>query len=295
MSRAAELGERKEVLLRQGPIRYCERGAGEPIVFVHPMVVNGDLWRKVVPLLADGYRCITPDWPLGGHDVPMSPAADLSPPGIADTIADFISALDLSGVTLVGNDTGGALSQLVITRRPERIGRVVLVTCDAFDNFPPLAAKPLVWLSHVPGLPRIGGTLIAHSRRLQRSPFAFGTLVKSGIDSDVAYRYVSPSLANPSVRRDARKALRGLAPRHTLEAARLLDRFDGPALVAWNPEDRFFPFEHAERLVELLPKARLEVIDDSYTFVPEDQPHRLAEVISSFVAVTEPREPSLIP
>ena len=295
MSRAVELGERKEVLLRQGPIRYCDRGTGEPIVFVHPMVVNGDLWRKVVPGLAEDFRCITPDWPLGGHDVPMAPAADLSPPGIAEIIADFIQALDLHGVTLVGNDTGGALSQLVITRRPERIGRVVLVTCDAFDNFPPFAAKPLVWLVHVPGLPQIGGRLIARSRLLQRSPIGFGTLVKHGFGREVGERYIAPALANPAVLRDARKALRGLAPRHTLEAARKLDQFDGPALVAWNPEDRFFPFEHAERLVDLLPDARLEVIDDSFTFVPEDQPERLASAVRGFIGDTKPRGAALQP
>jgi len=295
MSRSTALGARREVLLRQGPIRYCERGAGEPLVFVHPMVVNGDLWRKVVPELAGDYRCITPDWPLGGHDVPMAPAADLSPPGIAEIIADFVEALDLRGVTLVGNDTGGALAQLVITRRPERIGRVVLVTCDAFDNFPPFAAKPLVWLAHVPGLPQVGGRLIARSRLVQRSPAAFGMLIKHGLDPEVGYRYVTPSVANSAVRRDARKALRGLAPRHTLAAAERLPEFDGPALVAWNPEDRFFPFEHAERLVELLPDARLEVIDDSYTFVPEDQPDQLVAAIRRFMAETEPRGAALEP
>jgi pimeloyl-ACP methyl ester carboxylesterase len=295
MSRATTLGKRREVLLRQGPIRYCERGEGEPIVFIHPMVVNGDLWRKVVPELADDHRCIAPDWPLGGHDVPMAPAADLSPPGIAEIIADFIEALDLRGVTLVGNDTGGALAQLVITRRPERIGRVVLVTCDAFDNFPPFAAKPLVWLAQVPGLPAIGGRMIARSRLLQRSPAGFGMLVKRGFEREQGYRYIAPSLANPAVLRDARKALRGLAPEHTEEAARRLHEFDGPALVAWNPEDRFFPFEHAERLAQILPDARLEVIEDSYTFVPEDQPERLAGAIRSFMADTEPRGSALEP
>src|SRR5688500_12396538 len=183
MAISEALGKRKEVLLRQGPIRYCERGSGEPIVFVHPMVLNGDLWRKVVPLLAGEFRCITPDWPLGGHDAPMTPAADLSPPGIAAIVADFLEELDLDGVTLVGNDTGGAIAQLVATRHPERLGRLALVTCDAFDNFPPPAAKPLVWLTYVKPLMLLAGQL-ARVPRLQRRPFVFGLLTKRRIEQE---------------------------------------------------------------------------------------------------------------
>lgn len=283
MSISPALGQRKEVLLREGPIRYCERGEGEPMVFVHPMVVNGDLWRKVVPTLAADFRCITPDWPLGGHDIPMTPGADLSPPGIARIVAGFLEALDLRDVTLVGNDTGGAIAQIVATHHPERLGRLALVTCDAFDNFPPTAAKPLVWLTYWRPLIVTAGRL-ARLPWLQRRPFVFGLLTKRRIEQEIVDSYLSPSISNPAVRHDCVKALRGLAPRHTEEAARLLPAFRGPALVAWSTHDRFFPFEHAERLAALLPDARLVPIDDAYTFVPEDQPDVLASALRELMA-----------
>lgn len=287
MSVSEALGEREEVLLRQGPIRYCERGSGEPIVFIHPMVVNGDLWRKVVPLLAHDYRCITADWPLGGHDVPMTPGADLSPPGVARIVADFLEALDLEGVTLVGNDTGGAIAQIVAANSPERLGRLALVTCDAFDNFPPPMAKPLVWLTYVKPL-MVGAAQLARLPRLQRLPFVFGWLTKRRIEQEIVESYLSPLRANPAVRWDAVKALRQLAPRHTLAAAQKLPAFDKPALVAWNPEDHFFPFEHGRRLAELLPNSRLVSIDDSHTFVPEDQPEALAAAIRELMTDGSP-------
>ena len=285
MSVSEELGQRREVLLRQGPIRYCERGEGEPLVFVHPMVVNGDLWRKVVAELGDEFRCIAPDWPLGGHDVPMTPGADLSPPGIAAIVAGFLDALGLERVTLVGNDTGGAIAQIVAANHPDRLGRLVLVTCDAFDNFPPPAAKPLVWMTWLPGAMPIGARL-ARLPFMQRLPFTFGLLTKRPIEQRFVDSYLLPGVANPAVRRDAAKALRGLAPEHTLAAAERLRAFDRPALVCWNPEDKFFPLEHAHRLVEVLPDARLELIDDAYTFVPEDQPGPLAAAIRRFVRET---------
>ena len=151
MSVSTQLGDQKEVTLPQGTIRYRERGNGEPIVFVHGLLVNGDLWRKVVPSLSKDFRCITPDWPLGSHDVPMNSGADFSMSGLAKLINDFIVALDLQNVTLVGNDSGGALSQLVVTEHPDRIGRLVLTPCDAFEVFPPGMFKYLGLAARIPG------------------------------------------------------------------------------------------------------------------------------------------------
>src|ERR1700729_2204364 len=108
--------------LKQGTIHYRDEGAGEPIVFVHGLFVDGRLWREVTPQLAAGYRCIAPDWPLGSHVTPLAAGgergprgggADRSPRGIAHLIADFIETLDLERVTIVGNDTGGAISQIL--------------------------------------------------------------------------------------------------------------------------------------------------------------------------------------
>src|SRR3954451_17374114 len=124
MSICEALGEQHEVNLPQGTIRYRDRGQGPPIVFVHGALVNGDLWRKVVPQLAPDFRCITPDLPLGSHEIPMPADADLSPPAIARLIADLLAALDLQGVTLVGNDTGGGLCQMVVAEGSDRVARL---------------------------------------------------------------------------------------------------------------------------------------------------------------------------
>jgi len=140
-----------EARLHQGTIRYREAGTGEPVVLVHGLLTDGQLWREVAPRLARDFRVITPDWPLGSHQLPLQPGADLSPPGLARIIADFISELELEEVTLVGNDTGGALCQLVAAHHPERVGRLVLTPCDAYENFLPPALRPLQMLAHVPG------------------------------------------------------------------------------------------------------------------------------------------------
>jgi pimeloyl-ACP methyl ester carboxylesterase len=280
------LGRQKDVELPSGIVRYRERGAGPSLLFVHGFLVNGALWRKVVPELAPDFRCIVPDWPLGSHEVPLGEGADRTAPGHARRIADFMAALDLEDVTLVGNDSGGALCQLVATRHPERVGRVVLTDCDAFDNFPPKLFRYLEWVAKVPG----GLALMTQTMRLRmnrRTPIAYGWLSKRRLPDAVLDAWVAPVIRDRGIRDDARAFVLGLDPADTLAAAETLREFDRPVLLAWAPEDRFFPIAHAERLAAMIPDARLERIEDSRTFISEDQPERLAELIAGFV-----REPA---
>jgi pimeloyl-ACP methyl ester carboxylesterase len=280
MSISEALGQQNEVKLPQGTVRYRERGEGEPIVFVHGLLVNGDLWRKVVPLLADRYRCITPDWPLGSHEVPLSADADLTPPGLAKLIAGFLEKLDLRDVTLVSNDTGTALTQLVATAHPERVRRIVLTTGDAFDNFPPKMFKGVIALGYLPGslwlLDKTG-----RPNAVRRA--IFGPLAKNVPGPEILESF-GGNLRKRGVRRDTAKVLKALRARYTEEAAEKLPDLKAPALMVWAPDDKFFPNDHAKRLAELIPDADVVWIDDSRAFVSEDQPERTAEAIGRFMA-----------
>jgi pimeloyl-ACP methyl ester carboxylesterase len=277
-----------EVQIPQGTIRYREQGTGEPLVLVHGLLNNGLLWREVADELAKDFRVISPDWPLGSQELPMKEGTDLSPPGLAAIVAAFLEALDLRDVTLVGNDTGGAICQLVAVNHPERLGRLVLTPCDAYDNFLPPMFRPLQLAARVPG----AVWLIAQSLRprpARRLPLAFGWLSKRPLPRDVSDAFLAPVLHDRRIRREVAAVLRGISPRHTEEAARRFGEFDKPVLLAWAPEDRFFKLRYAERLAEAFPNARLELIEDSYTYVPVDQPQRTAELIAAFA-----REPAKV-
>ncbi|SDD35921.1 alpha/beta fold hydrolase [Actinokineospora iranica] len=268
--------------LDQGVLDYVEMGEGRPVVFVHGLLVNADLWRDVLPLVAGaGYRCLAPDWPLGSHRRPMAPGADLSPPGLARLIADFLAELDLRDVLLVANDTGGALTQILMAEHPDRIAGVVLTPSDAFERFFPPMFAPLPPLARVPGAMWLTAAAL-RSRFVRGLPFGYGWIAKRPIPGAAIHSYVDPVWRDRGVRADLGRFLRGVHRRHTLAAARKLADFRRPVLLAWAAEDRLFPMSLAHRLAEVLPDARIAEIPDSHTFVPEDQPAALGELIVGF-------------
>ena len=274
--------QRHEVRLSAGNVRYRDTGGDGPVVlFLHGLFVDGGLWRDVVAELG-GMRCVVPDWPLGGHAPAMDPGADLTPRGVARLVLELADALELEDVTLVANDTGGAIAQLAVMERPERIARLVLTNCDAFENFLPPAFRPLQWLARVPPL----FTALAQglrSRRVARSPLGFGLLSRRPVAAEVIDGWRHAFLADAGTRRDTYKVLRGIDNRDTLQAAERLRSFPGQALVAWGMDDRFFTPAYGKRLADAFAEGRFEPIEDCRTFVAVDQPRRLAEAIESFV------------
>lgn len=275
-----ETSERKEIDLPAGRIRYREAGTGKPVVFVHGFLVDGRLWDGVVDRLSDRYRCFAPDWPIAAQQVAMKPDADLSPPGIAAIIASFLEALELDDVTIVGNDSGGAMSQVLATTKPERIARLVLTNCDTHDNFPPGIFKTMPALAKLPG----GMSMIAAPFRVKAlARAAFKPFARTTIPADLIESWMEPALRDPAVKHDAKKVTIGMNKRYTLEAAERLSESELPLLLTWAPGDKLFPISYAERLARETPNARIVEIPDASTFVPLDQPQRLAEEIATFV------------
>jgi pimeloyl-ACP methyl ester carboxylesterase len=272
----------RSINVASGPIAYEDTGGDGPIlVFGHGLLMDGRQWRKVIPLLPE-FRCITPTLPLGAHTTPMNEDADLSETGVARILADFLDALELDDVTLVLNDWGGG--QFVVSEgRDKRVGRMVLASCTAFDNYPPKPARPAALLCRLPG----GGWILSRmlgTRFFRRGQRAYGALSMSPIPDVLFDEWFRPAVENAAIRRDLVKFATG-APtrRRLLEMSERMREFDRPVLVVWAREDQMMPLAHADRLVELFPDASKVVVEDSWTLIPEDQPKVMAEVLRRFV------------
>jgi pimeloyl-ACP methyl ester carboxylesterase len=275
-----------EVELSAGPIEYTDTGGDGPVlVFLHGLTMDATVWRNVVNGLEDDYRCVLPTLPLGSHRKPMHPDADLSLHAMGMLVGEFLDRLGLSDVTLILNDWGGG--QILLTEgKTDRIGRVVLTSCEAFDNYPPgLPGKLIMIARHTPG----GLKLMMNMMRfkaLRRAPGGWGWMSKRPVPDEVMDDWFRPARTRPEILRDLAKYTGKLPPKQTLlDWAERMRSFERPVLVAWAAEDKLMPREHGPRLAKLFPDARLVEIEDSYTLIPEDQPERLTELIREFVPV----------
>ena len=222
--------------------RYSDTGGEGPVVvLLHGVLMNGSLWDEVVDSLRDRYRCIVPELPFGAHHTPMPDDADLTLAALATRIAEFLEELELRDVTLVSNDWGGA--QLVISPGgSRRVANLVLVSCEAFDNYPPgLPGRLLCLFASLPA-----GTFLTvqllRFRWFRNLPLAFGAMSKRRIPDDVFGSWIHPALHNRAVRRDLARYLRSVPKKeHLLEWAEEQRAFPGPVLVVWAREDKLMP------------------------------------------------------
>ena len=279
----------RTVTTTSGAVRVRDTGGdGPPVLLVHSLLLDPDLYAKVVPLLtAQGHRCVVPELPFGAHALPLQPDADLTPPGLARLLVEVLDALGLERVSVVGVDTGGALTQLLMAHHRDRVDAVVLTACDAYEHFPPRTLlgrllSPLFWPPVLAALPT--ASRLAFVRRL----LVMRPVSHRGTDDATLLRWTRP-LRDPRVRRDVLAAFRGMHPRHTLAAAAANEDFPRPVLIAWGDDDRFFPRQLAERLHQDLPHSRLVTLQDCAAFAALDQPEQLAALIVEHLAATSPQ------
>jgi pimeloyl-ACP methyl ester carboxylesterase len=274
-----------EIELPPGNISYRVAGPDDstapPVVFVHGLLVDNQLWTGVADELAKrGVRSYAPTWPLGSHRKAMNADADLSPRGIAKLINAFLDALELTDVTLVGNDTGGALCQFLIDTDHSRIGRLILTNCDAFDVFPPAEFKMLITAGKHASLIKplalaIKPTAIRHSR------LGYGLLFAGRPDAKITGSWIEPALTDKDVRRDAAKLMAAMEPSELLDVSTRFGSFTKPVRLVWGAADTCFKLSVAERLVKAFPNATLTPIPGARTFLSMEFPEQLADVVAA--------------
>jgi pimeloyl-ACP methyl ester carboxylesterase len=272
-----------ELALKQATIEYEQFGpqdsAHPPVLFVHGILVDGRLWRGVAENLGRrGFRCIVPTWPLGSHTIPVNEATALSLPGVAEIINDAIVALDLSDVTLVGSDTGGGICQLVVDAHPDRIGRLVLTNCDAFDKCPPFPFDIVFGLLRGPvSIKALFGLM--RLQALRHSALGFGMLTNQP-DPHLTAAWLQPCLEDSRICRDLAALLRQVATADLTDVATRLPRFSKPATLVWGQRDRLFTPGLGHRLAGVFSNGKLIEVPDAKTFVSLDNPDAVIDAIA---------------
>jgi pimeloyl-ACP methyl ester carboxylesterase len=277
-----------ELELTPGVLEYEDTGGAAPvIVLLHGLLMTGALWDDVVETLRPGFRCIRPTLPMGAHRRAMRAEADLSLRGQVRLLVEFLERLDLSQVTLVFNDWCGA-QLLVAERRDARVERLVLASCETYDNYPPgLPGRTAALAAALPG--GLNAALKPlRLKALRRLPTTFGWMSKRPIPDALLDRWLEPATSQAQIRRDLRKYAGDTKQgrRDLLEANEHLSSFDKPVLVAWAAEDKVMPPEAGRRLAASFPDSRFVEIPGSRTLIPIDQPAAIADAIAGFASET---------
>lgn len=272
-----------EVEVTAGRIAYQDTGGDGPVVVLIPgLLMDWKQWRKVIDELTPEFRCVSPSLPMGAHWKPMKPDADLTLVGMGRIVAEFLEAADLRDVTLCFNDWCGA-QVMIADGGMDRVGKLVLVSCETAGNYPPGLAGFAAWLSaKLPG-GYVATRVLLLRPRLRRLPFVFGQMTKRGVPDELMRDWLEP-LRKKEIRRDLRRyagdAMRG---KHDLgRATAALPSFEKPVLVVWDREGKMMPNDAGRALADSFPNSRYVELPDCFTLIPEDQPEALAREIRQF-------------
>ena len=268
-----------------GRLHYVEKGSGDAVLFVHGIWANHVLWEGVIAALPGSVRAIAPDWPLGSQPESFPRDADLSPQGMVEMVCEFMEALDLHDVTLVGNDSGGGICQLLITSEnpgAKRVGRLVLTNSDVLDQFPPKGFRPMQTMAR--WAPWIASGLFKRLMHRNDYKMFFDMTCAKPVPSDTKDRMLGPFVRNAQARRDSLSFLVGCKPEMMLEATQRFSQFSAPVLLLWGEQDPLFPVQLAENLTKEFPNVRLVKVPGASLFVALDEPEHVAHEIASFIS-----------
>jgi pimeloyl-ACP methyl ester carboxylesterase len=263
---------RATVRTPSGTIAYLEQGAGPVALFVHGVLLNSYLWRHQLSGLSDIRRCLAPDL-LAHGDTEATPGQDLSVTANAEMLAQFLDALEIERVDLIGNDSGGGIAQIFAARYPHRVRSLTLTDCDTHDNWPPEAFKPFLAMAAAGGL-KDALTAMVGDKNMYRSPSALGPAYErpNEVSDETIDTYLTPHLRSPERIQDLERFLAAFDHSHTVEVEPRLRELQAPTFIGWGTDDVYFGLEWADWLARTIPGMRRHIrFDGARIFFPEER------------------------
>jgi pimeloyl-ACP methyl ester carboxylesterase len=272
MSQQGNAARKASVKTASGTIAYAEEGKGQVALFVHGVLLNGHLWRHQLAALSDIRHCIAPDL-LAHGDTEIAAEQDVSATANAKMLREFLDALHIDKVDLVGNDSGGGIAQIFAVHNPQRVRSLVLTNCDTHDNWPPKAFKPFLEMAAAGGLPSALSAMVS-DKNIYRSPQALGPAYEHPemVTDETIDVYLKPHLPTAQLTHDLERFLAAFDPSHTVAIEAQLKTLHAPTLIAWGTDDIYFDVKWADWLAAAIPGTRRNVrFEGARIFFPEER------------------------
>jgi pimeloyl-ACP methyl ester carboxylesterase len=279
--------QRRTVATPSGTVSYVEQGSGPVALFVHGVLMNSHLWRHQLAHLGHVRRCIALDLLAHGH-TEIAPTQDVSTTANAEMLAQFLDALKIDRVDLIGNDSGGGIALVFAARHPTRVRSLTLTDCDTHDNWPPEAFKPFLAMAKAGGLADALRRMLS-DKAFYRSQDALGPAYErpDELPDDAIDTYLEPLVASPQRVRDLERFLEAFDCRHTVAVESQLKTLQAPTLIVWGTDDVYFDVKWSHWLEQTIPGTRRRVsFDGARLFFPEERWRAFnEELLQQFQAV----------
>ena len=272
MAQQGQAARKASVKVPSANIAYAEQGQGPVALFVHGVLLNGHLWRHQLAGLSDVRRCVAPDL-LAHGDSEITATQDVSVTANATMLREFLDALQIDQVDLVGNDSGGGIAQIFSAHYPQRVRSLALTNCDVHDNWPPEAFKPFLAMAAGGGLPDTLSAMVS-DKNIYRSPQALGPAYEhpDRVTDETIDSYLTPHLRTAQRTRDLERFLAAFDPSHTVAIEPQLRKLHAPTLIAWGTDDIYFDAKWADWLAATIPGTRRNVrFVGARIFFPEER------------------------
>lgn len=268
-----------------GRIATYESGSGPAALFVHGVPLNSFHWRNVVGGVGDIRRCVAADlMGLGYSEVDDD--QDLTFPAQAAMLVQVLDELQIETVDLVGNDSGGAVCQIVAATYPERVRTLTLTNCDTHDGWPPETFGPLHDAAAAGTLAESFRFLLTEPHRAH-SPRSFGRAYADPtvLTPEVLDVYLRPLVASDRRAQQLHRYILSMNNQQTVSIEGLLRELTIPTQIVWGLDDVFFDVKWGRWLKATIPGAeRLIEVPGARLFFPEDRPDALVEPLRDFWA-----------
>lgn len=263
---------RGSVQTPSGRIAYTEQGQGPVALFVHGVLLNGHLWRHQLAGLSDMRRSIAVDL-LAHGDTEIAADQDVSVTANANMLKEFLDALNIGQVDLVGNDSGGGIAQIFAALHPGYLRSFTLTNCDTHDNWPPEAFKPFLAMASNGGLRKTLDAML-ENKSIYRSPEALGPAYEypDRLPDASIEEYLRPLVKTEQRTRDLQRFLAALDNRHTVAIEGGLKALQAPTLIVWGTDDVYFDVKWSHWLAGEIPGTRRRVeFEGARIFFPEER------------------------
>ena len=261
-------------------IAYVDRGAGDPVLFLHGFPLSSFQWRGAIDRLSGTRRCLAPDMMALGY-TEVAPDQSVTPAAQVKVIAAFLDRLNVGQVDLIANDSGGAVAQLFVVAHPERVKTLLLTNCDVETDSPPPALLPIIELARNGTYPDLYLEPWLHHRDLARSATGLGGMCYSNPahPSDAALdQYLGPLVATPARKALVNRYTLGLTPNPLQGISSQLKKCSIPTRIVWGMSDTIFSTKSPDYLASVLPRLTgIRRLPRAKLFFPEEYPDVIAE------------------